>query len=347
MHIYDLDTPAVVIDLDVLERNIQSMASHCADIDIALRSHTKTHKIPEIARMQLAAGSQGIVCQKLGEAEVMARAGIDDILIAYNIVGKPKLRRLMDLAQWKTILVTVDSEDVAAGISQQARVDATDVGVLIELDTGGKRTGVQSPEAALKLGRLVMDLPGLSLKGIMTYPSNIRAKPFIQQTVGLFLNAGLPCPVISGGGTGEEAVSKEIGCTETRSGSYIYEGMTRVKGNADLSPKTCALRVVVTVVSVPTQDRVIIDGGMKTFRAFPRDPYGLVIEQPQAMIYSMSVEHGHMDVSGCDHNFHVGEKLSVIPRHQGMVTNMHDEVVGARNGQVHVVWQVQGRGKVK
>jgi len=192
-----------------------------------------------------------------------------------------------------------------------------------------------------------MDLPGLSLKGIMTYPSNIRAKPFIQQTVGLFLNAGLPCPVISGGGTGEEAVSKEIGCTETRSGSYIYEGMTRVKGNADLSPKTCALRVVVTVVSVPTQDRVIIDGGMKTFRAFPRDPYGLVIEQPQAMIYSMSVEHGHMDVSGCDHNFHVGEKLSVIPRHQGMVTNMHDEVVGARNGQVHVVWQVQGRGKVK
>jgi len=187
MHIYDLDTPAVVIDLDVLERNIQNMASHCADLGIALRPHTKTHKIPEIAKMQLAAGSQGIVCQKLGEAEVMARAGIDDILIAYNIVGKPKLRRLINLAQWKTVLVTVDSEDVAAGISQQAQIDATDVGVLIELDTGGKRTGVQSPEAALELGRLVMDLPGLSLKGIMTYPSSIRAKPFIQQTVESFL----------------------------------------------------------------------------------------------------------------------------------------------------------------
>jgi D-serine deaminase-like pyridoxal phosphate-dependent protein len=100
VHIYDLDTPALVIDLDVLERNIQSMASHCAELGIALRVHTKTHKIPEIAHMQLAAGSQGIVCQKLGEAEVMARAGIDDILIPYNIVGKPKVRRLADLAAW-------------------------------------------------------------------------------------------------------------------------------------------------------------------------------------------------------------------------------------------------------
>jgi D-serine deaminase-like pyridoxal phosphate-dependent protein len=347
MHIYDLDTPAVVVDLDVLERNIRNMASHCADLDIALRPHTKTHKIPEIARMQVAAGSQGIVCQKLGEAEVMARAGIDDILIAYNIVGKPKLKRLMDLVHLKTVLVTVDSENVAAGISQQAQIDEADIGVLIELDSGGNRTGVQSPEIALELGRQVMDLPGLSLKGIMTYPSSIRARSFIQQTVELFLDAGLPCPVISGGGTGEEAVSKEIGCTETRSGSYIYEGMTRITGNADLNPERCALSVVVTVVSVPTRDRVIMDGGQKTFRASPSNPYGLIIEQPQARIYGMSVEHGHVDVSGCDHQFRVGEKLSVIPRHQGMVTNMHDEVVGARNGHVEVIWQVQGRGKVK
>jgi D-serine deaminase-like pyridoxal phosphate-dependent protein len=253
----------------------------------------------------------------------------------------------MDLAQWKTIFVTVDSVDVATGISQQTQADETDIGVLVELDTGGKRTGVQSPAAALELGKRVMDLPGLSLKGIMTYPSSIGAKPFIQQTVELFLNAGLPCPVISGGGTGGEAVSKEIGCTETRSGSYIYEGMKRVTGNADLGPERCALRVVVTVVSIPTRDRVIVDGGQKTFRASPSNPYGLVIEQPQASIYGMSVEHGHVDVSQCDHQFSVGEKLSVIPRHQGMVTNMHDEVVGARNSQVEIVWQVQGRGKVK
>ena len=347
MHIYDLDTPALVIDLDVLERNIRDMALHCAGLGIALRVHTKTHKTPEIAHMQLAAGSQGIVCQKLGEAEVMARAGIDDILIPYNIVGQSKVRRLTDLARRIPVLVAVDSEDVAAGISRQAQTDAAQVGVLIELDTGGKRTGVQSPEAAVELGKRVMDLPGLSLKGIMTFPSDRKAGPFIGQTVALFNDAGLPCPVISGGGTGREAVSKEIGCTETRSGSYAYEGMTRVTSNDDLDPQRCALRVVVTVVSVPTPNRVIVDGGMKPFRAFPPNPYGLIVEHPQARIYGMSVEHGHVDVSQCDHRFRVGERLSVIPQHQGMTTNLHDEVVGARDGQVRVVWQVRGRGKVK
>lgn len=347
MHVYDLDTPVPVVDLDVLERNIRDMASHCAGLGIALRVHTKTHKIPEIAKMQLAAGSQGIVCQKLGEAEVMAKAGIGDILIPYNIVGKPKVRRLSDLARLTSMLVAVDSEDTAAGISRQVQADGTNVGVLIELDTGGERTGVQTPEAAEELGKKVMDLPGLSLRGIMTFPSDLGAKPFIQRTVELFREGGLPCPVISGGGTGLEAVSKELGCTETRSGSYAYEGMTRVKDNADLSAERCALRVVTTVVSVPKDDRIIIDGGMKTFRAFPPNPYGLIVEHPQARLYGMSVEHGHVDVSQCDHRFRVGEKLSVIPRHQGMVTNMHDEVVGARDDQVRVVWQVQGRGKVK
>jgi D-serine deaminase-like pyridoxal phosphate-dependent protein len=347
MHVYDLDTPALVADLDVLERNIRDMAAHCARLDIALRVHTKTHKIPEIAHMQLAAGAQGIVCQKLGEAEVMARAGIDDILIPYNIVGKPKARRLSDLAQRAAMRVAVDSEDTAIGISQQLHADGTEVGVLIELDTGGQRTGVQSPEAALELGRRVADLPGLSLQGIMTFPSSASARPFIQRTVELFLHAGLPCPVISGGGTGLEAVSKEMGCTETRSGSYAYEGMTRVHGSADLNPEHCALRMVVTVVSVPTKDRIIIDGGMKTFRANPPNPYGLIVEHPEAKIYGMSVEHGHVDVSQCDHRFRVGDKLSVIPLHQGMTTNLHDEIVGARGGQVKVVWQVRGRGKVK
>ena len=149
MHIYDLDTPALVIDLDVLERNIRDMATHCADLGIALRVHTKTHKVPEIAHMQVAAGSQGIVCQKLGEAEVMARAGLDDILITYNVVGQTKLRRLSDLARFKRITVTVDSEAVARGLSRQAEADGAQIGVLVELETGGQRTGVQSPQAAL------------------------------------------------------------------------------------------------------------------------------------------------------------------------------------------------------
>jgi D-serine deaminase-like pyridoxal phosphate-dependent protein len=347
MHIYDLDTPAPVINLDVLERNIRDMAAHCADLGIALRVHTKTHKIPEIASMQLAAGSQGIVCQKLGEAEVMAWAGIDDILIAYNIVGQPKLRRLAELARLRNITVTADSLEVAQGLSRQAHADGVQVGVLVELDTGGQRTGVQSPQAALELGRQVAGLPGLALRGIMTFPRHVRAGPLFRETIDLFHGAGLPCPVISGGGTGAEAISAAIGCTETRSGSYVYEGMTRVTGRDDLDPARCALSIVCTVVSVPTADRIIIDGGQKTFRTRPPDPYGLIVEHPQALLRGMSVEHGHVDVSQCAHRFRVGEKVSVIPDHQGMATNMHDEAYGARGGQVEVAWRVRGRGKVK
>jgi len=353
MHVYDLDTPALVIDLDVLERNIANMAAHCQDLGIALRVHTKTHKIPEIARMQLAAGSQGIVCQKVGEAEVMARAGIRDILIPYNILGPQKLRRLTALARMarneghSAITVAADSEETVRGLSAQAAADGATIRVLVEVDTGGGRCGVQTPEAARDLGRLVADLPGLELVGMMTFPSNPRAQPFFDCARDLWARDGLPCEVLSGGGTGLEAVSKELGFTEHRSGSYAYEGMTRIKTSADLTPERCALRVIVTVVSAPTPDRIIIDGGQKTFESYPPKPYGLVVEHPAARIQAMSVEHGHVDVSACDHRFRVGEKLSVIPLHQGKVTNMHDEVAAARNGEVVCVWDVAGRGKVR
>jgi D-serine deaminase-like pyridoxal phosphate-dependent protein len=347
MNAYDLDTPALIVDLDVLERNIRNMADLCARLGIPLRVHTKTHKTPQIAHMQLAAGSQGIVCQKVGEAEVMVKAGIHDILIPFNIVGRPKVQRLTTLARMATMTVAVDSVDTATGISQVVREDGGTVRILVEVDTGGKRCGVQSPEAALELARSIVDLPGLSLQGIMTYPSMLQSKPFLDKTVSLFHDAALPCHVISGGGTGAEAVSKELGCTEHRSGSYAFEGMTRIHGSQTLGPEHCAMRVLCTVVSVPAADRIIIDGGQKTFEAYPPNPYGLIIEHPQARIYGMSVEHGHVDVSQCDHRFRVGEKVHVIPLHQGKVANMHEEMVGVRNGQVEVIWRVEGRGKIK
>ncbi len=347
MHIYDLDTPALVCDLDVLERNIRNMAAHCAQLGIPLRVHTKTHKIPEIAHMQLRAGAIGVACQKLGDAEIMAKAGIRDILIPYNIVGKPKVRRLTELTRLATVTVAVDSEATARGISEQAQEDGCTVRVIVELDTGAKRCGVQSPEAALELGQKIMTMPGLSLQGIMTYPSMSSAKPFMERTIALFREAGLPLNMISGGGTGHEAISKELGCTETRRGSYAFEGMTRIRSSADLNPERCAVRVICTVVSVPTSDRIIIDGGQKTFESYPPNPYGYIIEAPEARIYGMSVEHGHVDVSRCSHRFYVGEKVSVIPLHQEKVTNMHEEMVGMRNGQVEVIWPVRGRGKIK
>ncbi|MEM2906143.1 MAG: alanine racemase [Candidatus Bathyarchaeia archaeon] len=348
MLVSDLDTPAVTADLDILERNIRDMAAHCRELDIALRAHTKTHKTPEIAHRQLAAGAVGICCQKLGEAEVMVAAGIKDILIPYNIVGHLKVERLLRLLTRATVTVALDSEPTAQGISDQAKEQGLEAPVLIELDTGGQRCGVQSPEAALHLARRVVKMPGLSFRGIMTYPSRVEAAPFVKRTVELLKDDGIPVEVISGGGTGGEAASKTMGCTETRSGSYVFEGLTRISHKTNPpNPRTCVLRVICTVVSTPTPSRIIIDGGMKTFASYPPTPYGYIVEQPEAKIYSMSVEHGHVDVSKCSHKFQVGERLSVIPLHQEMCLNLHDQYYGVRNGRVEVIWPVAGRGRVQ
>ena len=346
MNIAALDTPALAADLDVLERNINGMAKHCDQLGIPLRVHTKTHKVPEIAKLQTAAGSQGITCQKLGEAEVMVDVGIDNILIPYNIVGEPKLKRLTALTKRARITVALDSEETATGISQQATADSCVVPVIVELDTGSGRCGVQSPQKAQHLAQQIVKMKGIDFQGVMTYPSSIRAKPFIEETLDLLSSDGIPVNIISGGGTGSEASSKEIGCTETRSGSYVYEGMTRIGNSEMLAPERCVLRVVVTVVSTPTSERIIIDGGMKTFASYPPTPYGHIIEHPDAKIYGMSVEHGHVNVSECSHRFKVGEQLSVIPLHQGMTSNLHDELVGVRDNKIETIWQIAGRGKV-
>lgn len=345
----DIDTPAVVIDLDVLEKNINGMQQVCRDAGIDLMVHIKTHKVPQIAHMQLRAGAVGICCQKLGEAEVMVAAGIDgDVLIPYNIVGRPKLVRLARLAKRARMTVAVDSEITARGISEQLRKDDASVRVFVELDTGGKRTGVQSPQAAVELAQKVSKLPNLELRGVMTYPSRLEAKAFIEETVALFQKAGLPIEEISGGGTGAEVRSKEIGCTVHRSGSYVFEGLKRISASRNPpNPDTCATRMITTVVSTPTPDRIIIDGGQKTFQRGPRRGYGHIVEHPDAVIYGMSVEHGHVDVSAVSHKFRVGERLSVIPDHQGITINHHDEAYAVRKGLIEDVWKVAGRGRVQ
>lgn len=347
MVLHDLETPAVVCDLDKLERNIRETHERCRAVGIPLRSHTKSNKIPEIAHMQLRAGSIGICSQKVGEAEVMVAGGVTDILLPYNIVGAPKVERLLRLARRANITVAIDSLATAQGIAAVALQVGGKVRVLLELDTGAKRCGVQSPQAAVELGQQVVDLPGIDLQGIMTYPSKPEIKPFLDETVALFQRAGLPLNEVSGGGTGAEAITKELGCTEHRAGSYLWEGLTRIRTSDDLSDVRCPLRVICTVVSTPAPGRIIIDGGMKTFCSYPPTPYGHCVEYPEIKIYGMSVEHGHVDVSQSNHRFQVGERLTWIPLHQEMALNLHDELVGYRGEQVEVIWPVAGRGKVK
>jgi D-serine deaminase-like pyridoxal phosphate-dependent protein len=348
MKVEELDTPALTIDLDVLERNIETVSERCRQNDIPLRVHTKTHKIPEIARKQLDAGAIGIVSQKVGEAEAMVDAGIEDILIPYNIVGRLKVDRLASLCKRGKITVAADSEATVRGLSEGLSDNDTSVRVLVECDTGGGRCGVQTPEAARDLAHLIDSLPGLELEGVMTYPSHERAKSYWDETKRLFEESGLPLNTISGGGTGSEAVSKAIGCTETRIGSYVFEGPTRINRNTNPpNPETCAERMICTVVSTPTSERVIIDGGQKTFASYAPTPYGYIVEYPEAKISGMSVEHGHVDVSEVEHSFEVGERLSVIPLHQGMTTNLHDTVYAVRNEIVEETWKVAGRGRVQ
>ena len=349
MHFTELDTPALAVDLDVLENNISTLQTACDSLEIGLRVHTKTHKTPEIAHMQIAAGAIGICSQKLGEAEAMAEGGIRDILIPYNIVGKPKLERLTRLVKREitTLTVAADSRTTVEGISDQAARDECTVRVIVEMDTGSHRCGVQSPEETLELAQLIDRLPGVEFAGVMTYHSGDGVKPFLDEVRDLTGKSGLDLEIISAGGTGSEAFCKELGCTEARIGSYAWEGMTRIGKREDLNPQRCPLRMVTTVVSTAVPGQLIVDAGMKAFTSYPPIPHGYCLEHPELFMKGMSVEHGHVDISESSHTFHVGDILSWIPLHGGMTTNLHDRLHPMRNGDVVDTWQVSGRGRAQ
>jgi D-serine deaminase-like pyridoxal phosphate-dependent protein len=349
MHYTELDTPALAVDLDGLDQNIRDLQQACDQLEIDLRVHTKTHKNPAIARRQIEAGAIGIVCQKLGEAEAMVEAGLEDILIPYNIVGRPKLERLTRLIKQDraTITVAADSATTVEGLSQQAAQDGCSIRVIVEMDTGGHRCGVQSPQETLELAQHIDQLPGLEFIGVMTYASNDRVGPFFDEVRDLTAGAGLPLHIISAGGTGSQDFCKSIGCTETRIGSYAYEGMTRVGKRDDLHPDRCPLRLVVTVVSTAVPGQAIVDAGMKAFTSYPPVPYGYCLEHPEIFIKGMSVEHGHVDITQSQHTFRVGEVLSFIPQHGGMTTNLHDRLYVLQNEEVVDTWEIAGRGRAQ
>ena len=347
MHFTELDTPALVLDLDVLEKNIRDLQADCDHIGIPLRTHTKTHRTPQIARMQIAAGAIGIACQKLGDAEVMVAAGIPDILIPYNIVGKLKLERLTRLIKGSstTLTLAADSAATVEGLSAQAVRDDCHIRVIVEMDCGGHRCGTQCPQEALELAQRIDRLPGLDFMGVMTYASGERVLPYLDEVRELAKKAGLPLHMISNGGTGSQAFCKSIGCTETRIGSYVFEGMTRVGKREHLRPDRCPVRVVVTVVSTAVPGQIIVDGGMKAFTSYPPTPYGYCLEHPEIWLKGMSIEHGQVDITQSTHKFEIGEILSFIPLHGEMTTNLYEYTHPMRQGEIVDKWRVLGRGQ--
>jgi D-serine deaminase-like pyridoxal phosphate-dependent protein len=348
----DLDTPAVTIDLDIVQANIRRAQERLDALGVANRPHIKTHKIPALAKMQMDAGAIGITCQKLGEAEVFADAGVaDDILLTYNVIGGAKGDRLAALVRrLKRMAVVLDNETVARDLSAAAVRNGVDIRFLVECDTGGNRNGVQSPQAALDLAKAAMKMPGMQFEGLMTYPLTApTTRQFFERTLQLFGGAGIPVPVVSGGGTPAFNLVEQVPMlTEHRLGTYIFNDLMQVnRGAATLDD--CAMTVRTTVVSRPTEDRAVFDAGSKvlTHEQYELKNFGRAVEYPDAIVTGLSEEHGVLDLSQCRTKPKVGEVLNVIPNHCCVVTNMVDEIYGHRAGTIEAVYPVAARGKVR
>jgi D-serine deaminase-like pyridoxal phosphate-dependent protein len=345
------DTPVVTIDLDVMEANIRRLQAYCDAHSIANRPHIKTHKIPEIARRQLAAGAIGITCQKLGEVAVMLEAGLRDILVTYNVLGTAKVRRLRALADHPgaRLSVAVDNAAVARALSDAFAGAPDPLRVLVECDTGTGRTGVPTPAAAVELAREIAALPGLWFEGLMTYPITVETARFVEATLAKLAHAGLRARTVSTGGTPAYPRAHTVpGVTEHRAGTYVFNDRATVAaGVADWDD--CAMQIRTTVVSRPTPDRAILDAGSKTLSSdlLGQTGYGRIVEYPEAVIVRLNEEHGIVDLSACARRPEVGEVVSVIPNHTCVVTNLHDALVGVRGGRAEVVWPVAARGAVR
>jgi D-serine deaminase-like pyridoxal phosphate-dependent protein len=350
MELAGLDTPVLTADLDAVERNIARMQAYCDEHGIALRPHIKTHKLPELAHKQLEAGACGITCQKLGEAEVMADAGIDDILISFPLVGEAKAERLAALAQRITVSTVGDSAEVARGLSPVLARHGVEVGFLVECDTGNGRTGVQTPEEAAELAVLVDGLDGLRFAGLMTYPTPPESGAWLRAARELIEAAGLTVDCVSVGGTPTAFATHGVDAvTELRPGTYIY-GDRACIANGSVPLEDCALRVIATVVSRPTADRAILDAGSKTLTsdlAAGATGHGLLVEHPEAEVYLLNEEHGMVDVSRCASPPQIGDRVTIVPNHACTTANLHDEVVLHRGGEIVESLPTAARGLVR
>jgi D-serine deaminase-like pyridoxal phosphate-dependent protein len=331
----DLDTPALYVDLDVLERNIARMQEQCRAWGVALRPHVKTHKIPEIAQMQLDAGAIGITVAKVGEAEVLPG---DDVLVAYPLL-KAKLPRLRELAKKRRVKVAVDSAQVARELQG--------IETLVEIDVGVGRCGAQSPAQAVEIAQACSNF-----QGIMYWPSWLDENGFqaacvkIDAVLDALAAAGFDAKIVSGGSTPGAAKTPLIPrTTEIRPGTYVFYDASSLAAKICLEAD-CALRVLTTVVSTAVPGQCVIDAGSKTFSSDPTvgsGSFGYFIGHPWVM-RKLNEEHGYVEIDG---PARVGEKIWVVPSHVCATVNLHDEISYGRGGRVEGSWKVAARGKVR
>ena len=349
----EIDTPAVLVDLDIAKRNIERFQKYADAHGLHVRPHIKTHKLPAVAEMQLSAGAIGITCQKVSEAEAMVDGSsvIRDVLITYNIVGEAKLKRLRGLAQRVKLSVAADSRAVVDGLSAFFMETKNPLTVLVECNTGANRCGVASPAAAAELAVAIAGAPGLTFGGLMTYPpvgAEGAVEAFMREAKETIESRGVSVRDISSGGTPSMMHAAEAPITtEYRPGTYVYNDRSLVsRGECDWDD--CALTVLATVVSVPASDRAIIDAGSKTLTSdlLGLSGYGHVLGRDDIAIDQLSEEHGRLISTGAI-GLKVGDRVRIVPNHACVVTNMVDEVLvaGAKVSNPEY-WKVAARGRI-
>ncbi|MEK0164601.1 D-TA family PLP-dependent enzyme [Phaeobacter sp. A36a-5a] len=345
-----IDTPAVLVDLDIAEANIDRFQAHCDRHNLSLRPHIKTHKLPFLARRQIAAGALGITCQKISEAEAMvAEGGIDDVLITYNILGERKLKRLRALSEQVKLSVVADNTETVDGLSQAFETAEAPLNVLVECDTGAGRCGVQTAQAAESLARYIASRPGLAFRGLMTYPpvgKDASVQNWLAEARARIHATGGTVSVVSSGGSPGMWQAQDVPiATEYRIGTYVYNDRSLV-ARGICTWDDCALTVLATVVSVPTEDRAIIDAGSKVLTSdlLGLNGHGHVMGRPDIRVDSLSEEHGILRAEAI--HLSVGDRLRIVPNHACVVSNMLDQVELIRGSTSLGACPVAARGAV-
>ena len=361
MTLSTLETPAPLVDLDRLERNLDRLADYARSHGLALRPHTKTHKSPLIASQQLRRGAQGVTCATTREAEVMSTV-CDDILVAYPPVGAGRLRRLMALPAHVRLTVALDSREAVEELASAAAAAGRSVGVYVEADLGMHRVGVGGPADVVALAQLVSQRPSLEYAGLAFYPGHIREAVDSQDAaleqlerdleviVAALTAADLAPPVVSGGSTPTMMRTHEVPhVTEMRPGTYVYNDRSTAEVGA-CAWDDCALTVLATVVSTAVPGQAVIDAGTKALgreplRAAGGEGFGTLLNHPEVFVRAMSEEHGILEIGGSSWRPRVGDQVRVIPNHVCIVVHLNDTIHGVRGDRIETSWPVAARGR--
>jgi D-serine deaminase-like pyridoxal phosphate-dependent protein len=353
----EVDTPVLWVDLGGLARNIGHVAETLKAAGVEWRPHVKGIKVPAIAHQALAAGAVGVTCAKLGEAEVMAAAGISDILIANQVAGPRKIRRLVNLRRQADVKIAVDNVANVVELGEAAVAQGVELGVVVEVDIGMHRAGVAPGQEALALSRAVHNRPGLRYEGLMGWEGHARSeadldsrKPIIEEAIGHLVEsaelcraAGLPVKIVSAGGTGTYYVTAfQPGVTEIQAGGAIFGDTASRDWGVDTMP---CLFVRTMVTSRPALDRIILDAGFKTLPTWHSTPEAVGLLGVQSL--RMSAEHGTVTLNQPNSEVQVGDALDFVVGYGDETVCLHDRLYGIRGDTIEVVWAIEGRGKIR